>query len=120
MIPPIGSRRQTQPVSNGHFADNALEGHRGNVMTFVDHDQPVWLGDFCEIVPSGQALRHRNVDDALRLVPATSELTDLLGGHPEVLAETVSPLFHERLPIHHYKRRNTAVGDDCARNDGLT
>ena len=119
MIPPVGSRGQTEPVPYRHLTHDTLEGDRGDVMALVDNDEAIRLGDFAQILPTSEALCHRDVDGALCLVAAAAELTDLLGGHPEVLSETFSPLLDQRLPIDHYECGELAVGDDSAGDHGL-
>jgi hypothetical protein len=119
MIPPVGSRSQTEPVPDGHLTHNAFEGNRGNVMAFVHDNEPVRLGDFAQIFATSKALGHREVDGALRLVAAAAKLTNLLGGHSEMFAETFSPLLDKGLPVHHDQRGETAVGDHSACDHGL-
>jgi len=79
-------------MSNRHLADNPLEGNGGNVVAFVDHNEPVRPTDFAQVVPTSKRLRHGDVDDSLCLVSAAAELTDLLGGDTEVFGEAISPL----------------------------
>ena len=120
MIPTVGSRGQTEPVSYRHLTNNTLERHRRDVMTLVDNDEAVHLGDFAQVFTTSEALCHRDIDGALCLVAAAAELTDLLCSHPKVLCETLSPLLDQRLPIDHYERRELTVGNDSAGDHGLT
>ena len=83
-------------------------------MALVDDDEAIRLGDLPYVLPSSEALCHRDVDGTLRLVAAAAKLTDLLGGHPEVLSETVSPLLDQGLPIDHYECGEPAMRDDSA------
>ena len=103
MIPPVGGRGQTEPVSHRHLTHDTLEGDRGDVMALIDDDEAIRLGDLPYVLPTSEALRHRDIDGALRLVAAAAKLTDLLGGNPKVLSETVSPLLDQGLPIDHYE-----------------
>ena len=119
MIPPVGSRGQSEPVPYRHLTNDALEGDGRNVMALVDNDEAIRLGDFAQIFPSSEALCHRDIDGALCLVATATKLTDLLCGHPEVLSETLSPLLDQRLPIDHYECGEPAVGDDSAGDHGL-
>jgi len=103
-----------------HLTNDTLEGDRWDVMALVDNDEAIRLGNFAQVFPTSEALCHRDINGALCLVAATTKLTDLLGGHPEVLSETFSPLLDQGLPIDHYECGEPAMGDHCAGDHGLT
>ena len=119
-VPTIRRCGQSQPVAYGDLSNNTLEGDRWDVMTFVDDDQPVPGGELSEIFPAGETLCHGNIDDPLGPISATTELTDLLGCHAEVVSQPFSPLLDERLSIHHDQCRHPAMGDERAGDDGLS
>ena len=56
-------------------------------MALVDDDEPVPVEDG-RIVATGQALEHRNVDNARWRVLAAADVTDLLRLQAEVLGES--------------------------------
>ena len=60
----------------------------GKVVALVDDDEPVAFEDDRSIVAAGEALDHRDVDDAGRLVLAAADLADLLRLQTEVFGET--------------------------------
>ena len=72
-----------------------------------------------QVIPAGEALCHRNIDDTLRVGAATSELADLLGGHPEMIVESLPPLFDEWLAINDDQRGQLPMSDECARDHRL-
>ncbi len=83
------------PEDLSHFTHGALKGDREDMITLVDDDEARRLCDFAQILPTGEALRHRDVDGALRFVAAPTKLTDLLGADSEVLSKALSPLLDE-------------------------
>ena len=102
-----------------HLTNDTLEGDCWDVMALVDNDEAIRLGDFAQVFATSKALCHRDIDGAFCLVAATTKLTKLLGGHPEVLSETFSPLLDQGLPIDHYECGEMAVGDNSAGDHGL-
>ena len=88
-------------------------------MTFIDDDQAVRGGEFGEVVASGEALDHRDVDDAAGAVAASAEPADLVGSEVEMGDESVLPLFDKGLAVGDHQRRDAMRRDERATDDGL-
>lgn len=67
-----------------------------------------------------QALDHHDIDQALRLAPPSTQLTDLLRVNIQVGDETLAPLVDERFPVHDYQGGHLLAGDETATDDGLS
>src|ERR1022692_159992 len=88
----VGSSSESQPTPNGYLACDPFEGHRRDVVALVDDDQSVCSREVSQIVASGEALDHRNVDHAGRFRSTAAELPDLLGIELEVGDQPIVPL----------------------------
>ena len=99
--------------------DGSLEGERGQVVAFVDHDQPVATEECVEVIDCFEALDHCEVDDSGELAPAAAFLADLLRGESEQCRELSAPLFEQWLAVCEDERRELPLRDQRARDDGL-
>ena len=71
---------------HGDLAHGTFEGDCGDVVAFVDDDEPVAGGEFGEVGAPGEALDHRDVHDVAGAVTAAADLADLLAVSPRWLA----------------------------------
>ena len=71
------------------------------------------------VVAAGEALEHRDVDHAGRLVLAAADLADLRWVEVEVLGEPGAPLVDELLAVDEHERRCAVVRDHGAGHDRL-
>jgi hypothetical protein len=79
-IPAVRSRGQPHPSPYGDLTHCPLEGHRRDMMTFVDHHKAVAGREFGDIIAPSKALDHDHdhVHHAFGLAPATTQLTGRL------------------------------------------
>jgi hypothetical protein len=73
-IPAVRSRCQPHPSPYGDLTHCPLEGHRRDMMTFVDHHKAVAGPEFGDIVAPSKTLVHDHVHHTFGLAPATTQL----------------------------------------------
>jgi hypothetical protein len=77
LVSPIGGGRQAEPASRRDLSDRVLERRGGDVVTFVDHHQPVPASQRCDVLAVGKGLQRRDVDGAPGLRAPAAELSRL-------------------------------------------
>jgi hypothetical protein len=116
LVASVGGGGQAEPTAGRDLADGVLEGRSGNVVAFIDHDQPVSVGESGKVVASRQCLQGRDVQDTGGLgTPAAA----LAGPHAEQIVDANAPLVGEGLAVHEHESRHAVGSDDGAGDDGL-
>jgi hypothetical protein len=115
-VAPGGGGGEAEPELRGDRLDGVLVGGGAEVMTLVDDDVPVIVGEGGDVVASGQRRKQRDVDGAGELAPAAAELAGL---EAEELRDTHAPLVGEGFAVDEDQGRCTAFGDHGAAHDGL-
>ena len=93
-VTPAGGGGETDEAAVGCRTDAALEGHRRQVVAFVDDDQPVAV-EILGVVAASQSLEGDEVDDPAAAGSSGAELADLAPLQAEQVAEALAPLLGE-------------------------
>lgn len=91
-VAPVRGGGEAEPATGRRSADASLKGHRRQVVTLVDDHEPVAGKQLIESLAAGEALDHRDIDEAARCVLAAADHADLVVVEAEVLAEPLAPL----------------------------
>jgi hypothetical protein len=98
-------------------ANTRLEGDGWEVMALVYDDESITLEDLGRLLTASNALDHRNVDNAGRVVLSSADDPNLTRIEPEVLLESATPLVEERLAVDQHKGGNVVVSNHGASHD---
>ena len=118
-VPPVRRRGESEPMAHRYLAHDSFECHRRDMVAFVDDHEAVASCEVGDVVVTGEALDHREVDHAGRPFTSTTDLANLLRVEIEVRQHSIPPLFDERLPVHNHESGRSAPSQDGTTDHGL-
>ena len=111
---------QAEDVTGPDLAQDALEGYCRHMVAFV-HDHVAVPGhDIIHAIASDEALHHGDVQPAVGLVLAGSNLADLSRLQVQKRRELRDPLFQKLGTVDHHQGIAATTGHDVGANHGLS
>jgi hypothetical protein len=115
-VPSLRRGGQPEPMLRGYPVQHIGERRGGNMVTFVDNNEPVPGGDLIDVRPPCQRRQQRNVNDPGRFRPAATHLSAL---DTEMGLDAMAPLIGEGFAIDEDERGGRTCRDSRARHHGL-
>jgi hypothetical protein len=89
------------------------------MMAFIDDEMAILGDDVGDRPLADEALHHRDIDHAGRLLPRAMDDADVGGHDVEKGAEPRHPLVEQLAAVHQHQRVRAALGDHQGRHDGF-
>jgi hypothetical protein len=119
-ISSAGYRCQTDKEAGACGREDALKGHRRDVVTFIDDNVAIVGDPRVNLAFPDEALNHRDIDDSRCPVLSATDSADLDRVRIEEERELVDPLLEERASMDENERAHFPRGDDGGPHDRLS